>query len=105
LFVEQEMVVAEMRSADMPVKILGLQVERKRIRKNLVELGGQFTHGRIGKIGRGVQGRGRLAARIESSNLVVHGITLDMRINGCNHPNRAVGADSRFNACRANFVP
>jgi hypothetical protein len=37
LLVEQEMVVAEMRSADMPVEILRLEIERECICENRVE--------------------------------------------------------------------
>src|SRR6516165_7463437 len=37
LLVEQQMIVAEMRTADMPMEILGLEIKRKRIRKQGVE--------------------------------------------------------------------
>ncbi len=37
LFVEQQMVVAEMRTADVPMKILGFDVQRERIRQQPVE--------------------------------------------------------------------
>src|SRR3984885_9251260 len=60
------MIIAEMRPADVPMEILGLQVKRKCVSQNLVELGRQLAHRGIGQIG----------ARIEGSDFVVHGITL-----------------------------
>src|SRR5438067_1566765 len=36
LFVEQLVIVAKMRSADVPVKILGLYIERKRVREQRI---------------------------------------------------------------------
>jgi len=76
LLVEQQMIIAEVRPADVPVKILGLEVERKRVGRDLVQLGGKLAHRIVGQIGRRIQGRGRLAACIEGSDFVVHGITL-----------------------------
>ena len=47
LLVEQQMVIAEMRAADVPVEILGLQVERKRVGQDLIELGRNFAARRL----------------------------------------------------------
>src|SRR5580704_18751456 len=75
LLVEQQMIIAEMRAADMPMEILGLQVQRESIGQNLVELGRKLAHGVVGQIGRRIEGRADLA-RVEGSDFVVHGITL-----------------------------
>ncbi len=53
LFVEQQMVVAEMRPADVPVEILGLEIERERIRQHAVERAGDVANG----VGRQIGGR------------------------------------------------
>src|SRR5262249_47639434 len=37
LLVEQQMIVAEMRAADMPMEILGLEIECKRVSKQRIE--------------------------------------------------------------------
>ena len=59
LLVEQEVVVAEMRAADVPVEVLGLDVERERVGDQRIERRRYLTH-RLGRqIGRGVEPRGR----------------------------------------------
>ena len=60
LFVEQQMVVAEMRPADVPVEILGLQVQRVAVGQKPVEGLGNGRHVRRIEIGRGIE-RLRLA--------------------------------------------
>jgi hypothetical protein len=52
LLVEQQVIVAEMRTAHVPMEILGLEVERKRIGQDLIELGRVRADGVVGKIGR-----------------------------------------------------
>src|SRR5262249_15590345 len=44
LLVEQQVVVAEMRSAHVPVKVLGLDVEREHVRERAVQRRGEITH-------------------------------------------------------------
>ena len=44
LLIEQEVVVAKMRAADVPMEILGLYVERKRVRDQRIERGRYFAH-------------------------------------------------------------
>ena len=72
LLVEQQMIVAEMRAADMPMEVLGLEIERENVGEDLVELGGQFPDGSRWKIGRRIKCRRRLVARIEGSDFA-HG--------------------------------
>ena len=43
LLVEQQMVVAEMRPADMPVEILGLEIEREGVGQQGVERAGDVA--------------------------------------------------------------
>src|SRR5215471_8267693 len=45
LLIEQEVVVAEMRAADVPVEVLGLHVERKRVRDQGIQRGRYFAEG------------------------------------------------------------
>src|SRR5580704_2344387 len=96
-----------MRAADVPTEVLGLQVQRKSVGQNLVELGRKLPHGLVGQIGRRIEGRADLAARVEGSDFVVHGITLANcgGINRCGRPSRAAGAGLRFNAAVTTFVP
>ena len=54
------MIIAEMRAADMPMEVLGLQVQRESIGEHLVELGRNLAHGVGGQIGRRIEGRGPL---------------------------------------------
>ena len=64
------MIVAEVRAADVPVKILGLDVERKRGGQDFSELGRNPFDGVFGEIGWCIECG--FAARIESSYFV-HG--------------------------------
>src|SRR5262249_38424834 len=43
LLIEQEVVVAEMRAANVPVEVLGLHVERKRVRDQGIQRGRYFA--------------------------------------------------------------
>src|SRR5262245_63933927 len=68
------MVVAEMRAADVPVEVLGLDVEGERVGDQRIERGRYLTH-RLGRqIGRGIEPRGR-GARLELFHLGGHGGT------------------------------
>ena len=75
------MVIAEVRSADVPMEVLGLDVKREGIGKDLIERGRKLFDGMLGEVGRRIEGRGHLAARIEGSDFVVHGVTL-RNLNG-----------------------
>src|SRR5262245_17628993 len=55
LLIEQEVVVAEMRAADLPVKVLGLHVERKRIRDQGIQRGRYFAHALGWQVSRGIE--------------------------------------------------
>ena len=52
LLVEQQMVVAEMRPADMPVEILGLEIEREHVGEQRIEGAGDVAAGVVAEIGR-----------------------------------------------------
>ena len=69
------MVVAEVRPADVPVEILGLEIERKRRRQDGVELFGNLADGVRRQIGRRIEWRGGLAACVEGSDFA-HGCHL-----------------------------
>ena len=56
LLVEQQVIVAEVRTAHVPMEILGLEVERKRIGQDLIELGRERADGVVGKIGSAYRG-------------------------------------------------
>ena len=71
LLVEQQVVVAEMRPADVPVEVLGLEVEREGIGEQAVESSRNLLHGAFGKIGGGVEGGGGLLHRFERPDLLV----------------------------------
>src|SRR6478672_3646963 len=58
--VEQEMIVAEMRSADMPVEVLGLHVEREHVGEQRIQRTDDVLARIVAQIGGG--GDGRLAA-------------------------------------------
>ena len=75
LLIEQQMVVAEVRPADMPVEILGLEIKRKRRRQDGVELFGNLADGVRRQIGRRIEWRGGLAACVEGSDFA-HGCHL-----------------------------
>src|SRR5262245_22428953 len=66
LLIEQEVVVAEMRAADVPVKVLGLHVERKRIRDQGIQRGRYFAHALGWQVSRG---------GFKLSHLGGHGVT------------------------------
>ena len=68
------MIIAEMRSAHVPMEVLGLHVERKRVGDQRIERGRNLAHGVGRKIGRCVEPR-RRGARFELSYLVGHGNT------------------------------
>jgi hypothetical protein len=59
LLVEQQMVIAEMPAADVPVEILGLQVEREGIRQQHVRRAGYLVDSGLRQIGRPTQIRTR----------------------------------------------
>jgi hypothetical protein len=55
LFVEEEMIVAEVRAGHMPMEILGLQIERKHVGEQDIERGGNLWN-RIGaQVGRRIE--------------------------------------------------
>jgi hypothetical protein len=58
LLVEQQVVVAEMWTADVPMKILGLEVEREAAGQDRVELRRKLAHGFRREVGRSVEGKG-----------------------------------------------
>src|SRR3981189_3207941 len=72
LLVEQQVVIAEMRTADVPMEILGLEVEREGVRQQPVERLGELADGGGGQAGRGVEGVLALRARFKRSDFV-HG--------------------------------
>src|SRR5262245_65363201 len=74
LLVEQEVVVAEMRAADVPVKVLGLHVERKRIRDQGIQRGRYFAHALGWQVSRGIEPSWS-SAGVERSHLGGHGAT------------------------------
>ena len=55
LLVEHQVVVAEMRPADMPMEILGLEIEREHIGEQRVERAGDIAAGIVAEIGRCLQ--------------------------------------------------
>src|ERR1700722_20519136 len=69
------MVVAEVRPADMPVEILGLEIKRKRRRQDGVELFGNLADGVRRQIGRRIEWHGGLGACVEGSDFA-HGCHL-----------------------------
>src|SRR6185437_1148970 len=94
LFVEQQMVVAKVWSAHVPMEVLSLHIKRKDIGQNSIELFRDLTDGLGGQVSRGVQNRACFAARIESSHFVVHGITL----RNIKDIDERAAADARGNA-------
>jgi len=62
------MVVAEMRSTDVPMEVLGLQVEREGRGEDFIELGGNLVDGIRRKIGRRIKRGCRLATCIDSAD-------------------------------------
>jgi hypothetical protein len=69
------MIIAEMRPADVPVEVLGLEIERKAVRQDRVHGLGNLAHRLVGQVGRGVQRLVGLAASIEGSDFA-HGSPL-----------------------------
>src|SRR5262249_10464882 len=67
LLIEQQVVVAEMRAADVPVEVLGLHVERKRVRDQGIQRGRYFAQ-------RGIE-PSRSSAGFKLSHLSGHGLT------------------------------
>ena len=57
LLVEHQMIVAEMRSADVPVEVLGLQIKREHIGEQRVERAGDIAAGIVAEIGGGLERR------------------------------------------------
>ena len=55
LLVEHQMIVAEMPAADMPVEILGLQIEREGVGQQRVERGRNLVERGLRQIGRGIE--------------------------------------------------
>ena len=55
LLVEQQVVVAEVRPADVPVEILGLEIEREGVGQQPVERLGDVADGRVGQVGGGIE--------------------------------------------------
>lgn len=51
LLVEQQMIIAEMGSAHVPVKVLGLEVEREDVRQDRIHCAGNVFRGFRGKVG------------------------------------------------------
>ena len=64
LFVEQEVIVAEMRPADVPVEVLRLDIECERISQQRIERRGNLADCIVRKIGRGIEPR-RSCVRFE----------------------------------------
>jgi hypothetical protein len=60
LLVEQQVIVAEVRAAHVPVEVLGLEVEREHVGEDAVQCAGDILDGGGGQVGGG--GQGRLAA-------------------------------------------
>src|SRR5581483_6780257 len=74
LVVEQQVVVAKVRAADVPMEVLGLQIERVARSQEAVQRLRQRFDGGIVEIGRGIERGGRLGARLELRHFA-HGIT------------------------------
>ena len=93
LFVEQQVVVAKMRSAHVPVEVLRLQVEREDVRQQRSERAADLDHGVLPKIGRdlacvSVLGAcdflsGHGSASIDTSIAVTAGAGADTRRKTC----------------------
>jgi len=72
LFIEEQVVAPEMRTADVPMEVLGLHIDRERVGKQSVERRRDAAHGLVGKIGRRVERRGDPVG-LEPSHLAGHG--------------------------------
>jgi hypothetical protein len=73
LIVEKEMVVAEMRSGDVPVEVLGLDLEGKCVGEQRIHRRGRFPHGLFREVGGRVEGRGG-RTRFELSDFIAQGL-------------------------------
>ena len=62
------MVFAEMWSGDVPMEILGLEIQRKSVGQDAVERLDVVANGGLGQIGQGVE----LGPRFELTNLGIH---------------------------------
>src|SRR6516164_3734105 len=63
-----------MRAADVPVKVLGLHIERKRIRDQGIQRGRYFAHALGRQVSRGIE-PSRSSAGFKLSHLGGHGAT------------------------------
>src|SRR5450755_2447734 len=63
MLIEKQMIVAEMRATHVPVKILGLQIERENIRQDRIQRAGDVLGCRRLEIGR--RGQRRLLPALE----------------------------------------
>src|SRR3981189_2970696 len=70
LLVEQQVVIAEMRTADVPMEILGLEVEREGVRQQPVERLRELADGVGRQVGRGIEGVLALRARSTRSDFL-----------------------------------
>src|SRR5207249_10965419 len=57
LFIEQEMIVAEMRARDVPVKVLGLDIQGERVGQERIERSGDILRSLGHQVRRRVQWR------------------------------------------------
>src|SRR3546814_7122960 len=64
LGVEHQVIIVEMRAGDMPVEILGLEIERERIGEDAVQRFGDCLGGVGLEIGRRLQRRDRKSTRL-----------------------------------------
>src|SRR5262249_38319301 len=69
-----EVVVAEMRAADVPVEVLGLHIERKRVRDQRIQRGRYCAHPVGWKVSRRIEPSGS-SAGFKLSHLGGHGAT------------------------------
>ena len=61
LLVQHQVIIVEMPAADMPVEVLGLQVEREGIRQQRVKRRRDFVHRGLRQVGRRIKFGGYLA--------------------------------------------
>src|SRR5262249_17258042 len=74
LIVEQKVVVAEMRSAPVPMEVLGLEIKREGIGQKRVERRRYLANGVGGKVGWSIEPGGG-GARFKISDFAAHGVT------------------------------
>jgi hypothetical protein len=83
LLVQQQVIVTEMRPADVPVEILGLEIKRVARGQEPVECFRHRLDGRGIEIGRRIERGGRLMGRFQLGHLAVaHGITSNFECVG-----------------------